>query len=71
MLKAISPQANRVFDAILRLEAKLTRRPFQQEIAGEAGYKSKSSANKYIKELETAGWLRRDYLGLNTLRPTG
>lgn len=71
MKKPISPQADRVYGAILRLEERLGRRPFQQEVAVEAGFRSKGSANKYIKELERAGWLLRDYLGLNTLRPTG
>jgi hypothetical protein len=67
--KSISEQAGRVFAAIIHLEEMIGRRPFQQEIAVNAGFRSKSSANKYIKELESAGWLQRDYLGLSTLRP--
>ena len=67
---AISSQARRVLDAILRLEARLGRRPLQQEIAVEAGFRSRSSANKYIGELERAGQLRRDYLSLTTLQAT-
>lgn len=67
---AISGQAHRVLDAIQRLEARLGRRPFQQEIAIEAGFRSRSSANKYIVELERAGRLRRDYLSLTTLQAT-
>lgn len=71
MQRPISVQAKRVYDAILDLERRLGRRPSQQEVALAAGYKSKGSANKYIKELERAGWLQRDYWGLSTLRPTG
>lgn len=67
---AISSQARRVLEAILRLEARLDRRPLQQEIALEAGFRSRSSANKYIAELERAGRLRRDYLSLTTLQAT-
>jgi hypothetical protein len=48
----------------------LGRRPLQQEIAVEAGFRSRSSANKYIGELERAGQLRRDYLSLTTLQAT-
>lgn len=66
----ISSQARRVLDAILRLEARLGRRPLQQEIAIEAGFRSRSSANKYIGELERAGRLRRDYLSPTTLQAT-
>ncbi len=71
MQRPVSVQAKRVYDAILDFERSVGRRPSQQEVAVAAGYKSKGSANKYIKELERAGWLTRDYWGLSTLRPTG
>jgi SOS-response transcriptional repressor LexA len=68
--KPVSIQAERVYYAVLYLEERLGYRPSQQEIANQASFRSKGSANKYIKELEVAGWIVRDYLGLNTLRPT-
>jgi SOS-response transcriptional repressor LexA len=68
MNPSLSDAERRVYDAIMRLEATLARRPSQQEIARAAGYKSKGSANKYIKRLEEKGWLKRDYEGLSTLR---
>ncbi len=64
----LSEAEQRVLAAITRLEALRGRRPYQQEIAHEAGYRSKASANKYIKQLEQKGYLQRDYLGLGTLK---
>ncbi len=60
--KPVSSQAQRIFSVIEPLEQRFSRRPSQQEIALEAGFRSKGSANRYIKELEQAGWLTRRYL---------
>ena len=67
-MQHLSEAEQRVLSAIQRLETRLDRRPSQQEIAWEAGYRSKASANKYIELLEEKGCLQRDYQALGTLK---
>lgn len=67
-MSPLSHQERLILHAIQHLEIELGRRPYQQEIAHGAGFRSKASANKYIKSLEAKGHIQRDYNAPSTLR---
>jgi SOS-response transcriptional repressor LexA len=65
----ITPAQRRVYDAVLRFEGENSRAPLLQEVADALGMRSKSNICVRLQHLERAGWIKRDYRHVMTIRP--
>ena len=67
-MQPITDTQRRVYDALIAFEAAHSRAPTQQELAIALGQKSRSNIHRHLATLERAGWIKREYHHVMTVR---